>query len=414
MVSLFTFAVLLEFHCPSSDGYFPHERDCTKYYICKNNIPYPRTCVEGLFYNDYFGTCEKEVDCGNRSRQEEFHCPSSDGYFPHERDCTKYYICKNNIPYPRTCVEGLFYNDYFGTCEKEVDCGNRSRQEEFHCPSSDGYFPHERDCTKYYICKNNIPYPRTCVEGLFYNDYFGTCEKEVDCGNRSRQEEFHCPSSDGYFPHERDCTKYYICKNNIPYPRTCVEGLFYNDYFGTCEKEVECGNRSRQEEFHCPSSDGYFPHERDCTKYYICKNNIPYPRTCVEGLFYNDYFGTCEKEVECGNRSRQEEFHCPSSDGYFPHERDCTKYYICKNNIPYPRTCVEGLFYNDYFGTCEKEVECGNRSRQEEFHCPSSDGYFPHERDCTKYYICKTTFLTQEHVLKVYSIMTTLEHVKRK
>ncbi|GFR09125.1 uncharacterized protein TNCT_333271 [Trichonephila clavata] len=56
------------FVCPSSEGFFPHERNCGKYYLCINNQPEVRICPKGQLYDIDKKRCndEEETNCGKR------------------------------------------------------------------------------------------------------------------------------------------------------------------------------------------------------------------------------------------------------------------------------------------------------------------------------------------------------------
>ncbi|EDV54306.2 uncharacterized protein Dere_GG21384 [Drosophila erecta] len=52
------------------------------------------------------------------------------------------------------------------------------------------------------------------------------------------------------------------------------------------------------------------------------------------------------------------------SKNYLPHERDCTKYYICDNGTHEERSCPEGLQWNKNFCDWPNNVQCPLRSDQ--------------------------------------------------
>lgn len=56
-----------KFDCPS-DGFYPHERYCEKYYVCSNGVAEEKVCPENQLYDVEKKACneEQETNCGKR------------------------------------------------------------------------------------------------------------------------------------------------------------------------------------------------------------------------------------------------------------------------------------------------------------------------------------------------------------
>lgn len=61
------YRILDGFNCPKdgSTAFFPHERDCWKFYMCDNGKPIEMTCNPGTYWNQEHSTCSFVVDCGH-------------------------------------------------------------------------------------------------------------------------------------------------------------------------------------------------------------------------------------------------------------------------------------------------------------------------------------------------------------
>ena len=53
-------------------------------------------------------------------------------------------------------------------------------------------------------------------------------------------------------------------------------------------------------------------------------------------------------------------FKCPEKFGYFPDNKDCSKYYVCVFGDPLHETCTGGLYFSAELQTCDwpRNVEC--------------------------------------------------------
>ncbi|XP_013772502.2 protein obstructor-E-like [Limulus polyphemus] len=192
------------------------------------------------------------------------------------------------------------------------------------CPEPDGFFPHERQCDRYYLCREGEISEGLCPDGLAFNDQVSQfnprCDyiQDVDCSTRPdlqpAQPSDHCARQWGDYPHETDCGKFWRCVEGFAYEFTCPEGLAYSPSIRTCnwpDMVAECDSEAFLG-FQCPEptpeeirlfGNPRYPHSSDCKKLFVCvvDNNdtigtrrVPRLLSCDEGLVFNPFLSLCD------------------------------------------------------------------------------------------------------------------------
>merc|ERR1719244_1915021 len=56
------------FDCPEPNGITSDPDDCSKFYVCANNVPYHEACSAELYFEETYKICDRKerVDCGDR------------------------------------------------------------------------------------------------------------------------------------------------------------------------------------------------------------------------------------------------------------------------------------------------------------------------------------------------------------
>lgn len=107
-------------------------------------------------------------------------------WFPHQQDCSLYYLCHHGISIQRSCAPGLHFNNNHGQCmiPSEANC-------QLSCPAKDDpknpiFLPDRHDCSQFFVCYNGIAIQRNCVKGLLFDVQNNWCnfEELVDCEYR--------------------------------------------------------------------------------------------------------------------------------------------------------------------------------------------------------------------------------------
>jgi len=171
----------------------------------------------------------------------------------------------------------------------------------------------------------------------------------------SRPPNGNCTEEGAYFiPYPGDCSKYMVCSNGVLLPEVhqCPPGTLFDPKIGECnlEANVEC-------EPTCPDSGtATFPHDRNCSLYWLCSMGVPSLRQCPPGLVFDPKLSTCniQDAVFCPNL-------CPPNETVnLPHSANCTLYWLCISGDPALRQCPSGLLFDPVLGQCnlEDEVDC--------------------------------------------------------
>lgn len=104
----------------------PHPDTCEKYFLCVNEVTYPRECPVGEWFDELRQKCvpPRESRCVHKAPENfcdgvpNFHLLESPNY------CEDYYMCVNDIPYFYRCDNNLWFDQKNQRCDKPdiVDC----------------------------------------------------------------------------------------------------------------------------------------------------------------------------------------------------------------------------------------------------------------------------------------------------
>ncbi|XP_061186916.1 coadhesin-like [Saccostrea echinata] len=183
---------------------------------------------------------------------------------------------------------------------------------------------------------------------------------------------FKCPQTicneavTGYRAHPTDPNRYLHCVDSRLYIVNCSDPrLQWSDHSQTCNFASSVGSCNEGE---------YFPHSTDCTKFIQCTNRVGIVQSCPFGTRWdNDKkpAPACvnEAEVACASDIEEEEdepsndtdtFTCPSNFGYFPHPKDCTKYYQCSWSTPTELQCPDNMGWDVSVTNCNWKASLSN------------------------------------------------------
>jgi len=219
-----------------------------------------------------------------------FICPS-DGKWPHESNCGKFYQCRDDkviitgwcgpkmsfdadhqrceMSYNIDCEDGerpnwVPPNNWMGTTRSTTTTTRRTRATKFNMntisahnghddsTSNDGsenekcYFtglmPDKTNCESYYYCKDNANKKAVCIVNQFFDEEKKMCRnaKDVDCGERpiSGSSSNRCKSrTNGIYPNfANGCTEFYHCNNHEEVKKgDCPNGLKFNSQTLRCD-----------------------------------------------------------------------------------------------------------------------------------------------------------------------------------
>ncbi|GFR09124.1 uncharacterized protein TNCT_333261 [Trichonephila clavata] len=232
----------------------------------------------------------------------------------------------------------------------------------FQCIKPHGRFTHEDVCNWYYRCKDGKSSIRICRKGRYYDSRRNNCYDEVDCGNRrpdeqrptpKPKEEFVCPSKNGKYPHEKDCSAYYVCEKKKHKLRYCSNGKLYNEKYRSCENEdkVTCGDRIHPDmdpdepeddvidpnpQFECNKRYEQYDSYEYCDWYYRCHDKKATLRQCRRGKYYDSRRRKCldSYEVSCDGKRLPEERTTTTTEEQQPPPRRSPQPPLLKNLLP--------------------------------------------------------------------------------
>ena len=199
---------------------------------------------------------------------------------------------------------------------------------------------------------------------------------KVDCGNGSG---FKCPKDEGLFPDAKNCSKFFVCVNDVSYHTSCPEGLHFSPTQLQCDTPERAGcEKGDGGEIVC-TENGEFPHPKECTKWVHCSNGKPYVKDCPGGLHFNPKLRVCDWPNRAGcqapktaQRGKDTEiideeevtitetsaFKC-SENGYFPYPGDCQRMYECMAGSARVRKCPDGLHFDGSIAQCSFPEDVG-------------------------------------------------------
>uniref|UniRef100_A0A336LZT4 CSON009194 protein n=1 Tax=Culicoides sonorensis TaxID=179676 RepID=A0A336LZT4_CULSO len=169
-------------------------------------------------------------------------------------------------------------------------------------------------------------------------------------------------------PNEEDCQKYYLCINEVTYPRECPDGDWFDQRRQGCVPQRESSCTREAPEGYCENVPNFQKLESPyyCEDYYMCVNDIAYYYRCDNNQWFDQKNQRCDKpeNVDClvFNPPNPPEDICVgvSNFKYVPSPYNCAHYYQCVFERPYFKKCAEGKWFDQEKQTCrdKQEVEC--------------------------------------------------------
>ncbi|CAD7089577.1 unnamed protein product [Hermetia illucens] len=189
-------------------------------------------------------------------------------------------------------------------------------------------------------CSNFNPAKPYCVNGA--------CSSTVAPDTGVCAAEFRC-SSEGYFPHPNDCSKYYFCDkvNGNAYEYSCGENRVY------LSRQKSCTNRTNETEcetINCQDSPNSFVHYGPHLAYYaFCSSEAGRKETVVYKCPDEDTSEFDMETLSCVYR-------CPAEGRHF-NPSSCASFYECyRSGLEYQAirwSCPMGFHYNTLLQRCE-------------------------------------------------------------
>ncbi|KAK9500816.1 hypothetical protein O3M35_002006 [Rhynocoris fuscipes] len=356
-----------------SEGVYPVQGNCSKFYRCVSNgtgfAKYDFSCKPGAIFDSDSKVCTspsavKRKDCsqvnestqgqGQSTQRSKPGSCESEGIYPVQGNCSKFYRCVSNgtgfAKYDFSCKPGTLWDPDNNVCNypsevKRKDCSqvNEStlgqgqtspRQKPGSC-ESEGLYPVQGNCSKFYRCVSNgtgfAKYDFSCKPGAIFDSDSKVCTnpsavKRNDCsqvnestqgqGQSTQRSKPGSCESEGIYPVQGNCSKFYRCVSNgtgfAKYDFSCKPGAIFDSDSKVCTnpsavKRNDCsqlkestqgqGLPTQEQKPGSCKSDGFYPVQEDCSKFYRCVNNgagfTKYEYPCKSGKIWDPDLKVC-------------------------------------------------------------------------------------------------------------------------
>ncbi|KAK4883125.1 hypothetical protein RN001_006444 [Aquatica leii] len=322
--------------CAKARGQFPSGR-CNTFVNCWDNVAVEQSCPPGLVFN-FAGYCDypQNVDCYGRSVEEipvpqtpqtvsfvvngqtgtnnEVNTPAP--FYPGVNTDTTFVPSSTILPpLPDVTVPPVVY------VPPPVDEKLKAK-----CLKPRGQFPSDL-CNRYIDCWDDSIKEYECPEGLYFSEK-GYCDYSynVNCQNRTLpkadvSQSSLCPNRDGSFQDKNNCSKYFICINNVVAGYyECPEGLYFNQMVGVCDYKYNV---------HCFKEP--FVYQPPQTQNHIDKipaGVLTAAKNCEPGKVFK-LADDCSSAVLC-RQGMTEVVYCPNGLAYDPPSDRCLPQHLAK------------------------------------------------------------------------------------
>jgi hypothetical protein len=255
--------------------------------------------------------------------------------------CNVYYGCANEVATLNACPDGYLFDFETQMCNiaEQVVCNKLNNP----CDGSVGStFVPGTNCNEYYACVNGVTQPYTCPNGYYFDVLLQICNHadQVFCGSVNP-----CVGNVGInFVPGVNCEDYYTCVNDVPVPKKCPTGFYFDASQRICNyaEEVVCNIVSSNP---CEGNVGNkFVPGSLCDDYYTCADDVATQNKCPAGLYFDVVRQMCNfaDQVLCDGTNP-----CAGIAGNsFVPGSNCDEYYTCVDGVAHPHTCPDGYFFD--------------------------------------------------------------------
>ncbi|XP_050091536.1 uncharacterized protein LOC126575067 [Anopheles aquasalis] len=375
-----------------------HPLFCNEYYLCVGEIGFPIICPTGLWFDETREVCGDPADIScPHGRPGAARCRDEPEFalVPSEYACYRYYQCVNGFPYPMTCPEEQWFDRERDVCdwienvpECELAPGTQRPPTAGICDAAPNnrLRPNPTSCNRYYVCVDQIGWPKYCPLNLWFDEARQTCSAPgfTDCalGPPLPPPRPDNPCNDvenlAFIRDDFYCYQYYQCRNGYAFPLICPADQWFDVQRQRCidYREVECEIEDGPPPPIKPTPgicNGVFEerlilHPRFCNQYYICADQVGIPVICPAGLWFDEDTQSCRSPllVDCphGATPPPEDPYrlCDGVEGYgnVRHPNYCYRYYQCLDGVPYPMICEGDLIFDRERQVCDvqQNVQC--------------------------------------------------------
>ncbi|XP_055620278.1 uncharacterized protein LOC129764806 [Toxorhynchites rutilus septentrionalis] len=393
-------------NCPAQGVHrFPVPNTCDRFILCVSGVQSQDQCPTGLQFDHVKEQCNlaSVVGCAADITCSPTDDPASPTLIPHPHDCTVYFICVAGEPIKQVCPEGTEFNGNHCDMPENAECPpatgskvnfpfphySKASVESEKCSGNVGikYIPDSEDCMYYYMCMNDKAVRYSCEKGLIFDEELLKCDnpESAVCIRDKAVETNPCLGNTGvnYTPHPSVCSKYYLCMTEMKYEVSCPDDSLFDSISRKCQSrsKATCYSQqtiSKEIGSPCIGNQGVnnFPHESDCTQFYMCMVETEHIVACPDGNLFDTKTNRCQtaSEATCYSQPSDEQTtttsiptttvsnRCAGNQGVnnFPHEGDCTQFYMCMVETEHTVACPEGNLFDIKTNRCQiaSEATC--------------------------------------------------------
>ncbi|XP_030372034.1 uncharacterized protein LOC115622272, partial [Scaptodrosophila lebanonensis] len=420
----------------------PHADDCTRFYLCVNQLPsHLQSCSTGSFFDPNLGYCRPNDGTCEPSLTQDVCAGAKNGtLMGYAMDCRAYYNCSGSINATQLlyCPNGQYFNTTASQCR--VDRGQcqqeNATQSKCFGQQHGTRIEHELYCNLYYACVRGLAIPVACPDQQMFNAMLGQCveDEKQRCENgqlvdsENNGTDYSCGSlKDGtYVPDRKDCTRYYICSEGMALQQKCAAGSYFDAEQLLCvPDDGSCPYVSNDQ----PADDNFPPDPMvcegkhgliladgsNCNNFYICISGKLRHERCYSGYFFNATLYQCQPFnatsegteappiEEDGPTKAQPQQQCTDDPIDFAdlcdeigegasiaEQGDCRRYISCEDEEPTSQRCRNGESYDSILGICrQNDGTCLMENGERVGVCNGKHGQLARDVDnCRGYFVC--------------------------
>ncbi|TMW47018.1 hypothetical protein DOY81_007904, partial [Sarcophaga bullata] len=275
--------------------------------------------------------------------------------------CDEYMVCYGTTAQFFKCGNNFKYDAETENCTDKLDttqlCDNRCQGAE------DGrWVADPTNCGGYYYCLNGQGKHGHCGNGFHYSEAEQKCiyTKNSACVDVNNICEL-VPNNTTFLD-EKDCSKYYECKNNQQTWTPCPKETYFSKEEGKCLEKmyVKCNAHPKVS---CKDNGvvykGLKSDGATCRGYFKCADKglvediDPLWYQCPEGKFYSDQKCVHPVDAVCNYNRCEGRGTTVVNSG----KNNCRNYLVCENDVVVKEvTCGNDFFFDEITQTCSQKV----------------------------------------------------------
>ncbi|VDO93113.1 unnamed protein product [Soboliphyme baturini] len=331
-----------------SDGYYVHEYDSTKYYLCKGGTESKLECDDKLVFNPVTTLCEEQPKSNLSLIDYDGFCKHhfKDGVYRHPHDRTVAVVCLKGTAFLIDCR--LVNNSQLDFGHDDDNHNDDDDDDEDDDDDDDDDRDHDDDDN---ICSGH--FDEDDIDDIF--PWLGTA-KTFDCS----------ALEDGKYPLGGiNCSAFFFeCVGGFPFATRCPLDYVFNPATSSCAEVSSvtgCASRAAvqwDDDFCRGKSNDFYASPNDCSTYFMCIEERTVQLHCKQGTIYDAETKSCRSFADavqpCGKRKRGSGGKCRATikRRAWP-DAKCNMFKECTDRTSMQYYCEDGFFFDNRTHTCE-------------------------------------------------------------